>query len=146
MKKLLGIFALCVSMLLPILSFSASMSGPFPRGNYYQSCHNCSFNGRWLSCFCKDRNGFVNESSLRVPHRCNFVENLDGNLTCTHWQHRRHFPHRIKLNFNAGPIFTQLEARHRCPRVCGNHWGSWTGNWNTVVPGQMSVCQCIVRR
>jgi hypothetical protein len=44
-------------------------------------------------------------------------------------------------DYPAGPIFSDAYAQHVCEAVCVNH-GGWTGNWKTVVPGQISVCGC----
>lgn len=41
---------------------------------------------------------------------------------------------------SAGPIWNNMDAQGKCPRVCAP--GVWDGNWNTVVPGQNSVCSC----
>jgi len=41
---------------------------------------------------------------------------------------------------SAGPIWNNMDAQGKCPRVCAP--GVWDGNWNTVVPGRNSVCSC----
>ncbi|MEZ4302395.1 MAG: mannan-binding protein [Polyangiaceae bacterium] len=48
----------------------------------------------------------------------------------------------------AGPLATTAEAQQVCPTVCGI-WSnlpwtesSWTGQWWSTLPGQMSVCEC----
>jgi hypothetical protein len=45
----------------------------------------------------------------------------------------------------AGPIFAQPQAEHRCPEVARNAGGKWTGQWKTTQPGRMSVCE-VARR
>lgn len=45
-------------------------------------------------------------------------------------------------NFDAGPIYNNEDARRKCPPVCQQVQRIWSGNWNTTIPGQMSVCQC----
>lgn len=42
----------------------------------------------------------------------------------------------------AGPLFSNDEARMKCPAVCAP--ARWSGRWVTTVPGQMSVCGCEV--
>jgi hypothetical protein len=42
-----------------------------------------------------------------------------------------------------GPIWNQVDAEKKCPIACAAHLGKWNGQWNTVIPGQMSVCGCI---
>ncbi len=45
-------------------------------------------------------------------------------------------------DINAGPIWNQPDAQQKCPRVCGQAGGQWTGHWRTTQMGQMSVCNC----
>jgi hypothetical protein len=45
------------------------------------------------------------------------------------------------VNVEAGPIWSQADAQNKCPAVATANGGVWTGQWNTTVPGQMSVCQ-----
>lgn len=44
---------------------------------------------------------------------------------------------------DAGPIWNQADAQHKCPAVCQGVGGKWNGQWTTTVPGQMSVCGCV---
>ena len=44
----------------------------------------------------------------------------------------------------AGPIWNNSDARHKCPSVCSKAGGKWNGQWTTTEPGQMSVCGCVV--
>jgi len=41
----------------------------------------------------------------------------------------------------AGPIWSQSDAKKKCPQTC-QWYGGWNGNWVTTVPGKMSVCGC----
>lgn len=41
---------------------------------------------------------------------------------------------------SAGPIWSDADARHKCPGVCGRD--RWDGNWKTVEMGRNSVCRC----
>ncbi len=43
--------------------------------------------------------------------------------------------------FEAGPIWNQAHADQVCPAVAASHGGTWTGQWWTTIPGQMSVCE-----
>lgn len=42
----------------------------------------------------------------------------------------------------AGPIWSQRHANTACPSVCASYGSTWTGHWNTIKQGSMSVCQC----
>lgn len=41
----------------------------------------------------------------------------------------------------AGPIWSNNDAKGKCPRTCGNARLTWTGYWKTVGPNR-SVCAC----
>lgn len=45
-------------------------------------------------------------------------------------------------SIEAGPIWSNQDAKGKCPTTCAAADRSWTGHWWTTVPGQMSVCQC----
>ncbi len=43
----------------------------------------------------------------------------------------------------AGPIWNNQDAQTKCPTVCKNkNGGVWNNQWNTTIPGTMSVCGC----
>lgn len=42
----------------------------------------------------------------------------------------------------AGPIFSNEDAKAKCPYVCASYGGEWNGQWTTVVEGRMSVAGC----
>lgn len=44
----------------------------------------------------------------------------------------------------AGPIWSNEDAKKKCPVVCAAHLGKWNGQWRTIVEGQMSVCECVL--
>lgn len=46
-----------------------------------------------------------------------------------------------KVNIPAGPIWSQKDAEEIAPKIAAAHQGKWTGQWNTVIEGQMSVVQ-----
>ena len=46
------------------------------------------------------------------------------------------------VDIPVGPIWNNEDAKEKSPIVCAAHMGRWTGHWNTVVQGEMSVCQC----
>ncbi len=49
------------------------------------------------------------------------------------------------LDVQAGPIFSNDEAKTKCPTACKNTFSAtntWNGQWITTVPNQMSVCGC----
>lgn len=47
----------------------------------------------------------------------------------------------FKVNIPAGPIWDQKDAEDKAPLVAAAHQGKWTGQWNTVVQGEMSVVE-----
>jgi FtsP/CotA-like multicopper oxidase with cupredoxin domain len=43
----------------------------------------------------------------------------------------------------AGPIWNNADAQTKCPNTCKNASGGvWNNQWNTTIPGKMSVCGC----
>ncbi|MGB7711451.1 MAG: mannan-binding lectin [Microcoleus sp.] len=40
----------------------------------------------------------------------------------------------------AGPIFSNDDAKVKCPVAAAAANGVWNGQWATTVPGTMSVC------
>jgi rubredoxin len=40
-----------------------------------------------------------------------------------------------------GPIWNQMDANRKCPDAARARGGTWTGQWWTTKPGQMSVCE-----
>lgn len=49
---------------------------------------------------------------------------------------------KFTVNVPCGLIINDEDAQIKCPVVCAAHMGKWTGKWNTVIPGEMSVCEC----
>lgn len=49
---------------------------------------------------------------------------------------------KFTVDIPAGPIWSNEDAKEKCPIVCAAHLGKWTGQWRTVVPNVMSVCEC----
>ena len=46
------------------------------------------------------------------------------------------------MDVMAGPIWSNEDAKQKCPVVCASYGGEWNGQWKTVVEGKMSVCGC----
>ena len=46
-----------------------------------------------------------------------------------------------KVNIPAGPLWNDEDAKEKAPKVAAAHNGKWTGQWNTVVPSEMSVIE-----
>jgi hypothetical protein len=42
-----------------------------------------------------------------------------------------------------GPISSTAHAQTACPQVCDGYGGTWTGHWNTTIPGELSLCECM---
>ena len=47
----------------------------------------------------------------------------------------------FKVNIPAGPLWSNDEAQKLGPRIAAAHGGKFTGQWTTVVEGQMSVVE-----
>jgi len=47
----------------------------------------------------------------------------------------------FKFNYAAGPLWSNDEAQRIGPRIAAAHGAKFTGQWNTVVPSQMSVIE-----
>jgi hypothetical protein len=46
-------------------------------------------------------------------------------------------------DIDAGPVWSDADAKGKCPAVCSSHQRTWNGNWRTTVAaGQMSTCSC----
>ena len=45
---------------------------------------------------------------------------------------------KFKIDIPAGPIWNQADAQEKAPKIAAAHQGTWTGNWKTVVPNEMS--------
>jgi hypothetical protein len=120
-----------------------------PDGNYHQTCYSCRFTPRHvLKCVCQATTGMYRRTAVRVGRRCDFVQNLNGNLTCTsrsrHPVRPRPRPARRgrKVVVNAGPIMSNMDAQGICPRVC-RRYRRWDGQWWTLRGRFTSVCECI---
>jgi len=125
------------------LSNTALAGRGLPPGNFRQTCHGCFYNARnILRCTCQTANGFFRRTSIRVGRRCDFIQNLNGNLNCTARSRHPIRRRRRKVVVSAGPIFNQAQANVRCPRVCRN-FRRWSGQWWTVRASMNSVCECI---
>ncbi|HVV69095.1 MAG TPA: mannan-binding lectin [Gammaproteobacteria bacterium] len=153
MKKIvLTLISFCFIYAFPALAQNNQQqqlwSGPgtfvMPKGSYTQTCSNCSLNSNnTLLCSCADRSGTLRNTFLPNARACKYIENIDGQLTCTQkrrWPFKPNHPQTVDVQ--AGPIWNQPNAEQVCPSVCQNNRGTWTGQWRTTVPGQMSVCQC----
>jgi hypothetical protein len=46
-----------------------------------------------------------------------------------------------KVNIPAGPLWNNEEAQKIGPKIAAAHQGKFTGQWKTVVEGQMSVVE-----
>ena len=48
----------------------------------------------------------------------------------------------FKLFVPAGPMWSHDDAKQKCDAICASYGGKWTGQWKTIVPGRMSICEC----
>ena len=46
------------------------------------------------------------------------------------------------MDVPAGPIWSNDDAKVKCPAICASYGGAWNGQWRTVVAGKMSVAGC----
>jgi len=47
----------------------------------------------------------------------------------------------FKVDIPAGPLWSNEEAQELGPSIAGAHFGTFTGQWTTVIPNEMSVVQ-----
>ena len=135
--KLFNTMVTLVFALAVLFVATSALSMSFPSGNYMASCWHCRIKHHKLICRCARRSGRKQKSVLHVPKRCKWVENIDGNLRCTQFRHR-------KLRWiKTGPIWNNTDANKKCRRVCGGS-RRWTGQWRTVRLSVKSKCECRV--
>ena len=58
------------------------------------------------------------------------------------WHDTIALPTTTSKDVDAGPIYSNDEAKKKCTVVCEKTKAAWNGNWKTTVPNQMSVCGC----
>lgn len=46
------------------------------------------------------------------------------------------------VDIYTGPIWSDADANHKCPRICKSKDILWDGNWRTVKRNEASVCGC----
>jgi hypothetical protein len=46
------------------------------------------------------------------------------------------------MDVPAGPLWSNDDAKLKCPAICASFGGTWNGQWTTVVPGKLSVAGC----
>lgn len=46
-------------------------------------------------------------------------------------------------DYSAGPIWSNDDAKGKCPNVCTALKLEWNGNWVTTIWGKESVCNCV---
>jgi len=57
-----------------------------PKGNYQQTCHHCHLHNKLLFCYCQDKQGQSEPSTLHVHASCPPIVNDNGRLKCQHEQ------------------------------------------------------------
>lgn len=78
MKKTIGlVFCLCLGIF-GFIGSSYALSG-----NYQNSCNNCQIVDGKLTCQCQHADGSSSYSTLDNARVCSFIQNIDGQLTCT---------------------------------------------------------------
>jgi len=46
------------------------------------------------------------------------------------------------MDVPAGPLWSNDDAKAKCPAICASYGGTWNGQWTTVVQGKLSVAGC----
>jgi hypothetical protein len=46
------------------------------------------------------------------------------------------------MDVPAGPLWSDDDAKAKCPAICASYGGTWNGQWTTVVEGKLSVAGC----
>jgi hypothetical protein len=66
-----------------ITNVNGQLSLPLPAGDYQQSCAGCVFDGKSLTCSCKDSGGnFAEPSTLTLDQtKKDPIVNINGQLT-----------------------------------------------------------------
>ncbi|MFI5846048.1 mannan-binding protein [Catenuloplanes sp. NPDC051500] len=49
------------------------------------------------------------------------------------------------MDVPAGALWSNDDAKAKCPHICASYGGTWTGQWRTVVWGKLSVAECVFR-
>ena len=143
-KKILSILGVLV------LLMSSCQTFAFPNGNYFQTCHRCSYRNRRLSCRCRRRNGRRRWTTLRVSPRCLYVKNLNGILTCTRLSPMPIIPvppvrrtKRFVVSFKGPSGWNRGSYIRQCRRACRIIDRNWSGSSRAVRSGKLRVnCYC----
>lgn len=89
-----------IILCLTLVFVAASNSYALP-GNYQQTCHRCEISARGnLSCRCLNANQYPQWTVLRDARRCNYIQNLNGQLACTSMKRRHHDRHNRRPDRN----------------------------------------------
>lgn len=76
---------------------------------------------------------------ISVPGQTSFCEVTD--ITPPQVSRRTDPREPRTRSIEAGPIWNQTDAEVKCRRVAEEARGEWTGQWRTITPGRMSVCE-----
>lgn len=114
MKKIIGLIAcLCLGMF-GFINLSYALPG-----NYQNSCNSCQFFGGRLQCSCQRADGSMRYSSLRDADGCSFIENINGQLTCTGQSRINYLPGGSyqqtcrNCNFDGSRLSCQCQTRNQ---------------------------------
>ena len=81
-----------------------------------------TWNGQWRTT----RPGQMSECDIKLESQSGFNVKTGGS-------------HKGK-SVEVGPIWNQFDAQRKCPEAAKKAGGTWTGEWRTTRPGQMSEC------
>lgn len=95
------------------------------------------YDGTWTGQWRTTRPGKMSECDIKVERgQSGFTVNIGGR---DKWDDDRGWKHGIK-SVEVGPIWNQADANLKCPKAAREFGGTWTGDWRTTRPGQMSEC------
>lgn len=90
--------------------------------------------GAWTGQWRTTRPGQMSECDIKMEHH----EAMRRIETGPSWMEHGHHHHTKAIE--VGPIWNQMDADRKCPEAARRVGGTWTGQWRTTRPGQMSEC------
>ena len=121
----------CAGRLLAITTPAAAKVRPVQVGpiwNQHDAQQKCAAaarqaGGTWTGQWRTTRPGQMSECDIRTDHDRERIRSVE-----------------------VGPIWNQMDANQKCPAAAQREGGQWTGQWRTIRPGMMSVCDVSTHR
>jgi len=89
--------------------------------------------GTWTGQWRTTRPGQMSECDIRVDDH----DRMRMAIGPAWMEHGHH--HQVR-SIEVGPIWNQMDADRKCREAAQRAGGTWTGQWRTTRPGQMSEC------